>query len=319
MNRSRVPLLPTFYYNPIAVTYCVIGVSAISLNGCALIVFLKNPCLLRASNLILLSMTLCDLMVNVLASPVGAYANAKRWWTLSPSVCHYYGFMTTWLSLTSILHISALAAERWMTIKLKQPRSRSPRRILVIVSGLWWFALTWSLFPLFGWSSYSPEPGFAGCSIEWYSSTLMPKFYIAGTFTFFFFVPVVIIASCFIRTYLEVSRLIKKAALRWGTESLPTKRSLKAKIKAARMSVIMTVAFFMAWTPYAIMSLKTVFTPNHGPPLLSVAAAMFAKMASCYNPIIYFFMYHKFRSATISLVQMRRKSSHEFQLTSEKN
>lgn len=318
MNKSRVQLLPSSYYNPIVVIYCFIGMSAVFLNGSALVVFLRNTHLLRRPNLILLSMTVCDLMVNVLATPVGAYANAKRWWTLDPSVCNYYGFMTTWLSLNSILHITALAAERWMTIKLKQPSSRSGRTLFIVLCGLWWFALIWSVLPLFGWSSYGPESGFAGCSITWYSRTLAPKVYIAGTFILFFFVPISIIVSSFIKTYLEINRLIQKAAQRWGTEAQQTKRSLKAKIKAARMSVIMTLAFFIAWTPYAVVSMKAVFTPYHGPPLLSVAAALFAKMSSWYNPIIYFFWYSKFRTATLTLVQLRRKSSAGSQITSKR-
>lgn len=308
VNVSTVPLFPMSFYTPISATYCVIAVLAISLNGCALLVFLKNPRLLRRSNFLLLSLTMTDFTINVIATPVAAYANAFHWWTMDPFTCKYYAFVTTWCSLNSILHITALAMERRMTIKLKNIYRCPLINLIVLISGLWCFSLLWSLFPLLGWSSFGPEPGFAGCSVTWYSPSLASKAYIVGIYIFFFFLPIGIIISCFVQIYLEVNKLIKNAAKRWGTGTLPTKRSFKAKIKTIRMSVIMTAAFFVAWTPYAIVSLIAFFTPYHGEPLLNISASMFAKLSTFYNPIIYFFMYNKFRIAAIHMIVPRKNS-----------
>lgn len=308
MNGSNIPLLPMSYYTPLSAIYCIIAVVGILLNGSALIVFLKNSHILKRSNFLLLSMTLSDLTINVIATPIGAYANALNWWTLSSYTCYYYAFVTTWLSLSSILHITALAVERWRTIRMKKRQRWSARRLILCISGLWCFALLYSLCPLLGWSSFGPEPGFAGCSVMWYSTSMTSKAYIIGMFILFFFVPIAIITSCFFRIYLEVKVLIKSAKKRWGSGTLPTKHSSKAKIKTIRMSVLMTVAFFVAWTPYAVISLKAFFMAYEGDPLLNVSASMFAKLSTCYNPIIYFFVYNKFRRAAIQMVLQRQGS-----------
>lgn len=308
MNGSNVLLLPLSYYTPLSAFYCIIAVVAIFLNGSALLVFIKNPQILTRSNFLLLSMTLSDLIINILATPIGAYANARYWWTLSPYTCQFYAFVTTWLSLSSILHITALAFERWRTIRMKKRRRLSARRLIFCISGLWCFSLLYSLCPLLGLSSFGPEPGYSGCSVAWHSRSLTSKAYIIGMFILFFFVPIGIITSCFIRIYLEVRALITSAKRRWGSGTLQTRQSLKAKIRTIRMSVIMTVAFFIAWTPYAIISLQAFFTSHYGDILLNVSASMFAKLSTCYNPIIYFFMYNKFRQAAIHMIIHRQNS-----------
>lgn len=293
----KIELFEVHHYKTIAAIYCVILLLSFILNSSVILIFFGNPSLLTSSNFLLLSMAISDWLMAVLANTVGAYANASYWWTLDGAICQYFGFISSLCGLTSMVHLTALSVERWMTVKMKINEEPSKRKMALIIAGLWFFSFIWCLFPLIGWSSFGPEPGFAGCSITWYSSKSSDKAYIICLFIFFFFLPITAITFCYISVYIEVKKMTKEAVVRWGHKAPPTQQTIRAQTKTIRMSVVMVFAYLIAWTPYAVVSLYSSFVASDISPLLSVMPAFFAKLSSCYNPIIYFFMYSKFRKA----------------------
>lgn len=297
----KMELFEVRHYQTIAVVYCVILLPSFILNTSVIVIFFSNQSLLTSSNILLLSMAISDWLMAVLANTVGAYANASYWWTLDGAFCQYFGFVSSLCGLTSMVHLTALSVERWMTVKMAMTEEPSKRKMMLIIAGLWLFTFMWCLFPLIGWSSYGPEPGFAGCSITWYSTKPSDKAYIMCLFIVFFFLPIIVITFCYTSVYIEVRKMTKDAVGRWGQNALPTQQTMHAQRKTIRMSVVMVLAYLIAWTPYAVVSLYSSFIASDITPLLSVMPAFFAKLSSCYNPIIYFFMYSKFRKAAKKL------------------
>jgi visual pigment-like receptor peropsin/c-opsin len=298
----KIELFEIHHYRTISTIYSVIFLLSFVLNTSVITIFVGNPSLLTSSNFLLLSMAVSDWLMAVLANTVGAYANSNHWWTLNGSVCQYFAFVSTLFGLTSMVHLTALSVERWMTVKLAMYEELSRRKMAVVIGSLWSFSFVWSLFPLIGWSSFGPEPGFAGCSLTWYSNVLSDKAYIVGLFVFFFFLPIAIIIYCYGSVYIAVKKLTNDAVARWGNEAPPTQQTMRAKAKTIKMSVVMVFAYLIAWTPYAIVSLYSSFIANDITPLLSTMPSFFAKLSSCYNPIIYFFMYTKFRKAAKKMI-----------------
>lgn len=65
----------------------------------------------------------------------------------------------------------------------------------------------------------------------------------------------------------------------------------KPERQVSRMVVVMIVAFMVAWTPYALLSIiVTIYPTIYLDPILAAVPAFFAKTAAVYNPIIYVFM-----------------------------
>ncbi|XP_032220955.2 melanopsin isoform X2 [Nematostella vectensis] len=285
-------------YHAITVMYSLLAAGAFVLNGIVLIIFLATRSLRTIPNMILLSMAWADWLMACLADAVGAYANANNWPSMVGGLCVYYGFITTALGLTSMIHLTALSVERFVTVTIPMVRPITETQMLLVVTFLWAFSFLWAIFPLVGWSSYGPEPGYAACSIAWYRQDLNNMSYILCLFMFFFFLPIVIMIACFSSIYFTVRKLTRDSMRRWGASSDSTQQTLAAERKTAWMSFIMVLAFLFAWVPYAVVSLYASFGGvTTIPKLMSTLPAMLAKTSACYNPIIYFFMYSKFRKA----------------------
>ena len=70
-----------------------------------------------------------------------------------------------------------------------------------------------------------------------------------------------------------------------------------------QMSFILIVAFFVAWSPYAVLCLWTIFAePSTVPPFLTLIPPLFAKSSTVINPLIYFLTNPKLRAAILSTV-----------------
>lgn len=290
-------LLELRYYQGISVYFAVVSVLAFTLNSSVIIIFLRNRSLLLPSNYFLLSLAFSDVLRATLVLPVYAYGNHMYMWLLHDSICQYIAFLSTLLGLTSMAHLVSLALQRWVTLKRVSFQEVSERKMAMFVIGLWLYALAWSLCPLLGWSSFGKEPGYTGCSINWHSSAPADKAFIICLFIFFFFVPVAIAIFCYISIYFVIRKMEANAVQRWGTEAIPTQETVQAKARTVRMSMMMLLAFLVAWTPYAIVSMYATFTSATVSPLISTLPSLFAKLSTFYNPIIYFFMYSKFRKA----------------------
>ncbi|CAH1252611.1 OPN3 [Branchiostoma lanceolatum] len=74
---------------------------------------------------------------------------------------------------------------------------------------------------------------------------------------------------------------------------------------AVMIAVMVGVGFILAWTPYSLVSIYATFRDLESiPVILSILPSMFAKSASIYNPIIYFFMNDSFRRDVTALIKL---------------
>lgn len=299
---ANVTLLQPEQYQIFAVTYLVIFTFSLLLNCSVIFTFMWDKTLLIPSNFLLVSMAISDLLNTTLATSVGAYANYHRWWTMDPRLCEFSAFVSTCCGLVSIWHHVALAAQRWITFKFTLSSELNRRNMVIVIVLCWAIPLVYSTFPLFGWSSFGPEPGFVGCSVTWYSTKPRDLSYIMIMFALFFFAPLVVIVTCYVSIHRVIKSMTRKAVLMWGFHSPHVRETFIAKTKNFKMSFIMSLAFIIAWTPYAAVSLFKVFGGRVGFPLLVVLPAFFAKLSSCHNPIIYFFKYLKFRNTFIEMI-----------------
>lgn len=79
--------------------------------------------------------------------------------------------------------------------------------ILIMLSIL--LGVSWSLYPLIGWSHYTLEGGLTSCGIEWDDRTLNVISYNITIFVFILFLPLIIIIFTNVRVLLFVSKILK--------------------------------------------------------------------------------------------------------------
>ena len=286
----------TVYY-VIAGVYALLAVTGISLNTLVIVAFVRDRSLRTSSNRLILSIATGDWLHSLLAYPLGI-VSASQSWPMGGVSCTWYAFITCFLSYGVILHHAAFSMERAVTINYCQAWIPIRGKLNFVIGGLWTFALIWSLCPLLGWSAYVPEGAGVFCSIRWQSPDLLDMVFVGCLFFFFFFVPIVIMAYAYSSIYHSMKKLTQNAHAIWGKRAAPTVEAIQAEKKTARMAFIMSICFVFAWTPYAVVSLYTfTSTPQNLSPFVAAIPSLFAKTSVCYNPIIYFLLYRKFRES----------------------
>ncbi|XP_078378506.1 melanopsin-like [Oculina patagonica] len=292
----------------IAGTYALLAVTAISLNTLVLVAFIRDRALWTHSNKLVLSIAVGDWLHAVLAFPFGIVANASHGWEMDDALCKWYAFITTFTSFGITLHHCTFAIERAAVINYAVASRSILRKLHFVIVGLWMFALLWSIFPFFGWSAYAHEGASALCSIHWQSSDPSDIAYIACIFFFFYAGPIGAMVTAYSSIFHTVKKMTQNAHHMWGENAAPTLEAVRAESKTARMSFIMSFCFIFAWTPYAVVSLYAVIKAPDPvvSPLVAALPALFAKTAACYNPVIYFLLFKKFR---VSLRQTLRPLS----------
>ena len=285
-------------YYVIAGVYTLLAVTGISLNTLVIVAFVRDRSLRTSSNRLILSIAAGDWLHSLLAYPLGIVSHTLQSWRMDGANCTWYAFVTCFLSFGVILHHAAFSIERAITINYYHFWIVIKGKLNFVIGGLWVFALLWSLCPLFGWSAYVPEGGGTFCSIRWQSSDQLDMVFVVCLFVFFFFIPIVAMVTAYSSIYHSMKKLKQNAHVIWGKRAAPTVEAIQAERKTARMAFIMAICFVFAWTPYAVVSFNTIVTaPRDISPLVATIPSLFAKTSVCFNPIIYFLLYKKFRDS----------------------
>ena len=311
-------VISTQSHDVIASVYALLLFTAIGLNTPVVITFIKDRTLRTPSNMLIFSIAIGDWLHAVLAYPLGVIFNVSGGWRETTSeICNWYAFITTFLSFGIMLHHATFAIERAIIINFAAATLSIRKKLKFAIFGMWGFALLWSVFPLFGWSAYAPEGESALCSIRWQSTDPHDIAYIVCIFFFFFVAPIVTMVISYCLIYHNVKKMTRHAQELWGEDAAPTQEAIQAEVKTTRMAFLMSFCFLFAWTPYSIVSLYAVIgKPESVSPLVATLPALFAKSAACYNPVIYFFLFKKFRN---SLRQLMRPICGRFMETDDRS
>uniref|UniRef100_H3AUJ3 Opsin 6, group member b n=1 Tax=Latimeria chalumnae TaxID=7897 RepID=H3AUJ3_LATCH len=214
--------------------------------------------------------------------------------------CQVDGFLILLFGLISINTLTAI------NIKGCQPHQvhRVDKRLIAVtIIVIWLTALFWSAAPLLGWGSYTDHK-YGTCEIDWiramFSATY--KSYIIGVFIFGFFLPVLVMVF----SYVPIIKTVRSShkSTQGGDIS---KRQQMMEQHITRVSFVICIAFFLAWSPYAVISLWSA-CEFRVPAITSILASLFAKSASLYNPFTYIGMSSKFCKDLQDLFQCSTKA-----------
>ena len=296
----------------IAILFGIFVVLGCFLNGLVVATYLKwnEELLTEAKDFFILSLAVGDFLLSLLAFPFAFSSVVSRKWTTGHSGCVFYGFITTWIGLSSMLQLTAMAVERCVTLSELTLNTVSKIRAILVIGGCWFLALVASLCPLLGWSKYTFEGYGLHCSILWDSQTADNASYNLFLMVMFFVAPIVVIVVSYVKIYSTVRDIYLNAGETWGSHAYATQESYKAQVKAAKQLLLVIAGFMFAWTPYAIVSTLKIIGGINIPLAYHEYPSLCAKMSALYNPLIYFFFYSRLRVKAIQTLKSSRNVVH---------
>jgi hypothetical protein len=245
---------------------------------------------------LIVSLAITDLLLGALVMPFATIAAVKHRWVFTHVLCDAQGSLGFLLCQVSVVTIMCVSLERYVlfikpTVHFKWVKSNSKAmKWLVIATWLYggvWTFLAWQI------PHYSYHKELLNCTVRWrhnYYFTI-----ICGILTSC--IPIAVILFCNFRVTLKVSKMMKRMNItRERSESDTMKRNI-AEIKISRMLLIVTAAFVVCWTPYAIGGICYLLPKCNWPEEYFTASVFFCLFNSTVNPILYGTFDRRFRKA----------------------
>ncbi|XP_045118889.1 rhodopsin-like isoform X4 [Portunus trituberculatus] len=269
--------------------YLLIGMAGLTGNCLVLWIFGTSRNLRGGTNLLVMNLALADLLMMASQSPVLVANCYAMTWTFGPTACEIYGFCGALFGTVSIVTLALIALDRYHAIVNPYTGWRlSYERAVVWAAGSWAYSAGWCCPPLLGWNQYVLEGFLTSCTFDYLTEEPWSRIYVFLLFVFAYVVPLCVITVCYSLIYFSVSRhdhlLVRDNVLTKSTCLTLHRR----ETQLARVVVISVLFWALAWTPYAVVSLlgalscRTALTP-----FSTMLPAVFAKLSTVYNPLIY--------------------------------
>lgn len=289
----------------LTVAYALLMTFGVLSNGLIIATYFKwrQTMLSRSKDIFLLSLAIGDFTMSLLVVPQGVSSATSKQWTTGNAGCIWYGFISTWIGLSSMLQLATIAVECYITLSQPTPHPVTTKRTVQAIAASWISAFVTSCFPLMGWSKYTFEGYGLHCSVLWNSSSLKDGSYCLFLLVFFFVIPVAAIVFSYGKIFLTVKYLYMNARKIWGEKALAVRWSYEAQVKTSKQILLVITGFLFAWTPYAIVSTLKLFDSQGLPFGYHEIPSLLAKTSVIYNPIIYFFNYQGLRNKAFEILK----------------
>ncbi|XP_038617079.1 5-hydroxytryptamine receptor 1B [Tachyglossus aculeatus] len=291
------------------------------------------------ANYLIASLAATDLLVALLVMPVSTAYTVTGRWTFGQGVCDFWLLSDITCCTASILHLCAIALDRYWAITdaVDYSARRTPRRAATMVALVWGLSVAISLPPLF-WRQARAGPGSA-CAVNT-DHILYTVYSTVGAF----YLPTLLLIALYGRIYAEARSRIQKQApgpaargpsvgkrltrarllpppespgsagvvppagirVRLSDALLEKKRLAAARERRATQTLgVILGAFIGCWLPFFILSLLLPIC-REACPFPAAAFDFFTWLGylnSLINPLIYTLSNEDFRQAFHKLVR----------------
>ncbi|CAH2315151.1 pinopsin-like isoform X1 [Pelobates cultripes] len=293
-----IPGLSRTTHSLVAVCLGCILVLGSLYNSLVLLIFVRFDTIRTPINMILLNISVSDLLVCIFGTPFSFAASVSGGWLIGQQGCKWYGFCNSLFGIVSLVSLSILSYERYLTVlKCTKADVSNYRKAWICIVGSWIYSLFWTLPPLFGWSRYSLESSGITCSVMWHSNSTNNVSYIVCLFLFCLVLPLFIMIFC----YGHIIRVIREQMCRINLTT-----AQKRERRLLSMVICMVTCYLLCWMPYGLVSLVTTFgKPGMITPTVSIVPSILAKSSTVFNPLIYIFMNKQFYRCFVSLLKCK--------------
>ncbi|XP_012938994.2 pinopsin-like [Aplysia californica] len=256
-------------------------------NGLCLFVFAKNKRLRSPTNIFVMALNLCDLLMCLVGIPMSmtsAYAHHWLWGELG---CDIEAFIVYFLGLSSMYVLMAISFDRYIAISRPLLGTKITKKVAVISCGACYLlGFLWSIFPAFGWNEFTLEGAGISCSVNWENPSPVYTSYIYAIFFFCFVIPVGVMMYSYYGIIATLRSLNKSSV--WDMDSRVARRNLAIERKMMKTACLIVLAFWVCWLPYTIVSFVAAFLGGDTIPVfLATIPPVIAKCQGLLNPIIY--------------------------------
>ncbi|XP_052777920.1 rhodopsin, GQ-coupled-like [Mya arenaria] len=229
-------------------------------------------------------------------------------------VCNGDAISGSFVSFSGILSLTALALDRCIVIsrpaggRWSGSKGFSYCSIIIIFV----ISLTSALAPLLGYGQFVQDGSEIFCTFDFFTRSVKNVMYNVFIQIMFFAFPLVIIVTCYTRIYLTVRKhertyfKTRKCMLRdnCALRRMCNERKLvKTEVKIAKVTMISVTVFCVSWFPYSIIALIGLFGDSEGiTRTVTTIPAMFAKVSTVLNPLIYVLLQKQFKKKVKELL-----------------
>lgn len=250
------------------------------------------------TNITLLSLAFSDFFVGLVVMP-GEIIQMETCWLLGDLMCPVYQLFPFIIISASAANMVLISVDRYVAIcyPLHYPTKVTVKRVQFYVCVCWLYAFFVTIL-LFYDSLKHP-----GKDTSCYGECV---FHISGDLdlAFNFAIPISIIVVLYLRVFVVAASQARAMRTHITAVSLPRSQTLhRSELKAARTLGIVVAVFLLCYCPY-----YCVFLIGGKILIGSTAEALMAFLMysnSCFNPLIYAFLYPWFRKAVKLIVTFK--------------
>ncbi|XP_037945604.1 opsin Rh2-like [Teleopsis dalmanni] len=298
---SRYPPLESKMSQILGVFTVAITLMSICGNFMVLYIFGGTKSLRTPANLLVINLAFSDFCMMISQSPIMVINFYYETWILGPLWCDIYAVCGSMFGCISIWSMCMIALDRYnVIVKGVSGRPMTIKLAVLKIFAIWCFATFWTITPLFGWSRYVPEGNLTACTIDYMSRSWNPRTYLIFYSCFVYYTPLLLICYAYWYIIAAVSaheRAMREQAKKMNVRSLRSSEDCEksAEAKLAKVALTTISLWFMAWTPYLIITYHGLFKIDGLTPLTTIWGATFAKTSAVYNPLVYAISHPKYR------------------------
>ena len=303
-----------------AMSVCLVMIEILGLvcNGIILAVYYKYSRLRTATNMFILNLAVCNLLLAALQLGLSSPSFFEKEWLYGNGGCIAYGFLHQYLMSVAIVTLAVIAFDRFcvitkpvrrlQTFVLTKPRAK----LLIFITHVYSFVFTFPL--LVGWSELAPDERYnTGCSVQYSNQSSSPLAYTITSIVFTCIFPLVVTVFCYALIYKSVRKSSRRCTMYQSKRNTIYKESgLRKKslyhTRTARMIAIVLFFFMLTWLPTRVIGLLAAFGCSASP-LAVYICAFLTKSCIMYNAVVYVFLNHRFRAAFLHLTYVCRLDS----------
>ncbi|XP_063814893.1 melanopsin isoform X2 [Pseudophryne corroboree] len=288
--------IPDHVHYTIGAVILAVGITGTLGNFLVIYAFCRSRSLRSPANMFIINLAISDFFMSITQAPVFFATSLHKRWIFGEKGCEFYAFCGALFGITSMITLMVIAVDRYFVITrpLASIGVMSKKRAVLILLGVWLYALAWSLPPFFGWSAYVPEGLMTSCT--WDYMTFTPS------------------------AIKNTNRAVQKIGSNDNKESHKQYQRMKNEWKMAKIALIVILLYVISWSPYSTVALVAFAGyANILTPYMNSVPAVIAKASAIHNPIIYAITHPKYRMAIAkyipclgSVLRVKRKDSRSF-------
>ncbi|KAJ8407373.1 hypothetical protein AAFF_G00279470 [Aldrovandia affinis] len=142
----------------LTLTLSLLAIMTTAINSLVITAIIVTRKLHHPANYLICSLAVTDLLVAILVMPVGIVYIAKETWIMGQVVCNIWLGVDITCCTCSILHLAAIAVDRYRAITdaVEYSRKRTSRRAAIMIAAVWLISVLVSLPPLV-WRRHDSE------------------------------------------------------------------------------------------------------------------------------------------------------------------